>query len=140
MVRFKLCLRGVGFEIIGVFVFKKWRFLGQVYRFAFWGFGVWIVFNNLNFRIKYFEFKPIYSKPQKVSKRPKSYSHQSRGHMEYFKKYQNSWPRYRNSIFCVTFQNMYRWIIFQIKGAFFVFLKVELFWDESGNSLFEIRL
>ena len=62
------------------------------------------IFKILNFKIPDFGVKIISSKPLKLQKVSKSYSHQTRGHMDYFKKYKNSRPRYGNTIFVVRFE------------------------------------
>ena len=58
--------------------------LGRVCDFAFEGVGVWAGFKNFNFTLKVFISKDFL----KVTKSPKSHSHQSLGHMANFKREQ----------------------------------------------------
>ena len=66
--------------------------------------------------------------PQKLQKVSKSYSHQRRGHMDYFKSYQNSRPRYGNTIFVVRFEICISGVGEEIKVGLFVFCWV--LWDK----------
>ena len=95
MVRFKLCTHGVWLKMRVSFL----QFLLLVLFLR--SLGIYFLRSDFEaisrvsiLRSKVFSFQPVIFKAPKITKHTKSYLHQTRGQMDYFKEYQTSLPRY----------------------------------------------
>ena len=108
--------------VLGRFFIFYFELLGQVYEFNFWYQTLSLFLGISILGLEILTLKVLF-KAQKLQKTTKSCTHQSRGHMGYFKLNQNSWLRYGNSIFALRFKICTCGVGLKIRTRFYVFQK-----------------
>ena len=95
----------------------------------------WFLRSDFGFilRISILRYKVLSSKwslqNPKSNKSTKIIPHQQRGHMDYFKSYQNPWLRYGIKVFVLRLQICLRGVYYNLSTSFLRFEKMVLFWE-----------